>query len=288
MDSMSVDVQTCNFLNRGLMGIFAHSPGLDINVLQKIDWHWLETRCSPTELSSGSMMAWTQTLSDGSHLIARVVRTPLAGEHASWSVRAIVVETNTYSELIDRMAHCLSDDNFWNRQCFVDGTATQVPKWDRDDAIQANDVALVKAAIAQVKSEGIARIDRTTSCDPWELTVRSPAALQGANRTRLRWIVGFDSFPRGTHLVAGRYASHVGRNKTKVRSAPSKKLQTISPTHLQTNPKLIGLKSEDPEVEGEWEVSRIRSTRYHVIVPATCILVILGSILFAVFRVRFI
>ncbi|MEN9668583.1 MAG: hypothetical protein RLZZ386_490, partial [Planctomycetota bacterium] len=60
MNSTGVDVQTCIFLNRGLMGIFARSQEIDAEVLQKIDWQWLETRCSPTELSSGLMMAWSQ------------------------------------------------------------------------------------------------------------------------------------------------------------------------------------------------------------------------------------
>ena len=284
MDSMSVDVQTCIFLNRGLMGIFAHSEGIETEVIRKLDWHWLETRCSPTDLSSGSMMAWTQTLSDGSHLIARVVRTPLAGEHASWSVRAIVVETNTYSELIDRMAHCLSDDNFWNRQCFVDGTATQVPNWDRDDAIQANDVALVKAAIAQVKSEGIARIDRTTSCEPWELTVRIPAVLRGSNRIRIRWLVGFDNFPRGMQVVAGRYASRIPQSKSSVTSSSS-----ISPSagHREVIPKTGVSKVEEVESEPEWQVSVNRSQRFRFVVPASCLLVICVSILFAVYRIHF-
>lgn len=94
------------------MGIFARSQEIDAEVLQKIDWQWLETRCSPTELSSGLMMAWSQELSDGSNLIARVIRSAPKGTHASWSIRAIVVDAITYSELIDRMEHCLSDDNF--------------------------------------------------------------------------------------------------------------------------------------------------------------------------------
>ena len=266
------------------MGNFARSQEIDAEVLQKIDWHWLETRCSPTDLSSGSMMAWTQTLSDGSHLIARVVRTPLAGEHASWSVRAIVVETNTYSELIERMAHCLSDDNFWNRQCFVDGVATRLPNWDRDDAIPAKDIALVKAAIAEVKSEGLARIDRTVDCETWELTVRIPAVLQGSNRTRLRWLVGFDNFPRGTHLVAGRYASRIPQRNSSRTSSSS-----ISPSTRprQASPKVGASKVEEVESEPEWQLSVIRLPRFRFVIPVSCVLVISVTILFAVYRIRF-
>ena len=284
MNSTGVDVQTCIFLNRGLMGNFARSQEIDAEVLQKIDWHWLETRCSPTDLSSGSMMAWTQTLSDGSHLIARVVRTPLAGEHASWSVRAIVVETNTYSELIERMAHCISDDNFWNRQCFVDGVATRLPNWDRDDAIPAKDIALVKAAIAEVKSEGLARIDRTVDCETWELTVRIPAVLQGSNRTRLRWLVGFDNFPRGTHLVAGRYASRIPQRNSSRTSSSS-----ISPSTRprQASPKVGASKIEELESEPEWQLSVIRLPRFRFVIPVSCVLVISVTILFAVYRIRF-
>ena len=265
------------------MGNFARSQEIDAEVLQKIDWHWLETRCSPTDLSSGSMMAWTQTLSDGSHLIARVVRTPLAGEHASWSVRAIVVETNTYSELIERMAHCLSDDNFWNRQCFVDGVATRLPNWDRDDAIPAKDIALVKAAIAEVKSEGLARIDRTVDCETWELTVRIPAVLQGSNRTRLRWLVGFDNFPRGTHLVAGRYASRIPPSKSSGASSSS-----IAPSTLPraVSPKVGASKVEEVESEPEWQVSVNQLQRFRFVVPVSCLLVICVAILFAVYRIR--
>ena len=281
---MGVDVQTCVFLNRGLMGNFARSQEIDAEVLQKIDWHWLETRCSPTDLSSGSMMAWTQTLSDGSHLIARVVRTPLAGEHASWSVRAIVVETNTYSELIERMAHCLSDDNFWNRQCFVDGVATRLPNWDRDDAIPAKDIALAKAAIAEVKSEGLARIDRTVDCETWELTVRIPAVLQGSNRTRLRWLVGFDNFPRGTHLVAGRYASRIPQSNSTRDSSSSIAPSTLS---RQTIPKAGASIVEEVDSEPEWQVSVIRSSRFRFVIPVSCLLVICVAILFAVYRIHF-
>ena len=283
MNSMGVDVQTCVFLNRGLMGIFARSQEIDAEVLQKIDWQWLETRCSPTDLSSGSMMAWSHVLSDGSNLIARVIRSAPKGTHASWSIRAIVVETNTYSELIERMAHCLSDDNFWNRQCFVDGTATQVPNWDRDDAIPANDVALVKAAIADVKSEGVARIDQTVDCEPWELAVRIPAALQGSNRTRLRWIVGFDNFPRGTHLVAGRYASRIPPSKSSGASSSS-----IAPSTLPraVSPKVGASKVEEVESEPEWQVSVNQLQRFRFVVPVSCLLVICVAILFAVYRIR--
>ena len=281
---MGVDVQTCVFLNRGLMGIFARSQEIDAEVLQKIDWQWLETRCSPTDLSSGSMMAWSQLLSDGSNLIARVIRSAPKGTHASWSIRAIMVDTNTYSELIDRMAHCLSDDIFWNRQCFVDGTATQVPNWDRDDAIPANDVALVKAAIADVKSEGVARIDQTVDCEPWELAVRIPAALQGSNRTRLRWIVGFDNFPRGTHLVAGRYASRIPHSKSSGASSSS-----IAPSTLPraVSPKVGASKVEEVESEPEWQVSVNQLQRFRFVVPVSCLLVICVAILFAVYRIRF-
>ena len=281
---MGVDVQTCVFLNRGLMGIFARSQEIDAEVLQKIDWQWLETRCSPTDLSSGSMMAWSQLLSDGSNLIARVIRSAPKGTHASWSIRAIMVDTNTYSELIDRMAHCLSDDIFWNRQCFVDGTATQVPNWDRDDAIPANDVALVKAAIADVKSEGVARIDQTVDCEPWELAVRIPAALQGSNRTRLRWIVGFDNFPRGTHLVAGRYASRIPPSKSSGASSSS-----IAPSTLPraVSPKVGASKVEEVESEPEWQVSVNQLQRFRFVVPVSCLLVICVAILFAVYRIRF-
>ena len=284
MNSTGVDVQTCVFLNRGLMGIFARSQEIDAEVLQKIDWQWLETRCSPTDLSSGSMMAWSHVLSDGSNLIARVIRSAPKGTHASWSIRAIVVDTNTYSELIDRMAHCLSDDIFWNRQCFVDGTATQVPNWDRDDAIPANDVALVKAAIADVKSEGVARIDQTVDCDPWELAVRIPAALQGSNRTRLRWIVGFDNFPRGTHLVAGRYASRIPPSKSSGASSSS-----IAPSTLPraVSPKVGASKVEEVESEPEWQVSVNQLQRFRFVVPVSCLLVICVAILFAVYRIRF-
>ena len=280
---MGVDVQTCVFLNRGLMGIFARSQEIDAEVLQKIDWQWLETRCSPTDLSSGSMMAWSHVLSDGSNLIARVIRSAPKGTHASWSIRAIVVDTNTYSELIDRMAHCLSDDNFWNRPCFVDGTATQVPNWDRDDAIPANDFALVKAAIADVKSEGVARIDQTVDCDPWELAVRIPAALQGSNRTRLRWIVGFDNFPRGTHLVAGRYASRIPPSKSSGASSSS-----IAPSTLPraVSPKVGASKVEEVESEPEWQVSVNQLQRFRFVVPVSCLLVICVVILFAVYRIR--
>ena len=280
---MGVDVQTCVFLNRGLMGIFARSQEIDAEVLQKIDWQWLETRCSPTDLSSGSMMAWSQLLSDGSNLIARVIRSAPKGTHASWSIRAIMVDTNTYSELIDRMAHCLSDDIFWNRQCFVDGTATQVPNWDRDDAIPANDVALVKAAIADVKSEGVARIDQTVDCEPWELAVRIPAALQGSNRTRLRWIVGFDNFPRGTHLVAGRYASRIPPSKSSGASSSS-----IAPSTLPraVSPKVGTSKVEEVESEPEWQVSVNQLRRFRFVVPVSCLLVICVAILFAVYRIR--
>ena len=284
MNSMGVDVQTCVFLNRGLMGIFARSQEIDAEVLQKIDWQWLETRCSPTDLSSGSMMAWSHVLSDGSNLIARVIRSAPKGTHASWSIRAIVVDTNTYSELIDRMAHCLSDDIFWNRQCFVDGTATQVPNWDRDDAIPANDVALVKAAIAEVKSEGLARIDRTVDCETWELTVRIPAVLQGSNRTRLRWLVGFDNFPRGTHLVAGRYASRIPPSKSSGASSSS-----IAPSTLPraVSPKVGASKVEEVESEPEWQVSVNQLQRFRFVVPVSCFLVICVAILFAVYRIRF-
>ena len=284
MNSTGVDVQTCVFLNRGLMGIFARSQEIDAEVLQKIDWQWLETRCSPTDLSSGSMMAWSQLLSDGSNLIARVIRSAPKGTHASWSIRAIMVDTNTYSELIDRMAHCLSDDIFWNRQCFVDGTATQVPNWDRDDAIPANDFALVKAAIADIKSEGVARIDQTVDCDPWELAVRIPAALQGSNRTRLRWIVGFDNFPRGTHLVAGRYASRIPPSKSSGASSSS-----IAPSTLPraVSPKVGASKVEEVESEPEWQVSVNQLQRFRFVVPVSCLLVICGAILFAVYRIRF-
>ena len=284
MNSMGVDVQTCVFLNRGLMGIFARSQEIDAEVLQKIDWQWLETRCSPTDLSSGSMMAWSHVLSDGSNLIARVIRSAPKGTHASWSIRAIVVDTNTYSELIDRMAHCLSDDNFWSRHCFVDGTATQVPNWDRDDAIPANDVALVKAAIADVKSEGVARIDQTVDCEPWELAVRIPAALQGSNRTRLRWIVGFDNFPRGTHLVAGRYASRIPPSKSSGASSSS-----IAPSTLPraVSPKVGASKVEEVESEPEWQVSVNQLQRFRFVVPVSCLLVICVAILLAVYRIRF-
>ncbi len=280
---MGVDVQTCVFLNRGLMGIFARSQEIDAEVLQKIDWQWLETRCSPTELSSGSMMAWSHVLSDGSNLIARVIRSAPKGTHASWSIRAIVVDTNTYSELIDRMAHCLSDDIFWNLPCFVDGTATQVPNWDRDDAIPANDFALVKAAIADVKSEGVARIDQTVDCEPWELAVRIPAALQGSNRTRLRWIVGFDNFPRGTHLVAGRYASRIPPSKSSGASSSS-----IAPSTLPraVSPKVGTSKVEEVESEPEWQVSVNQLRRFRFVVPVSCLLVICVAILFAVYRIR--
>ena len=283
MNSMGVDVQTCVFLNRGLMGIFARSQENDAEVLQKIDWQWLETRCSPTDLSSGSMMAWSHVLSDGSNLIARVIRSAPKGTHASWSIRAIVVDTNTYSELIDRMAHCLSDDIFWNRPCFVDGTATQVPNWDRDDAIPANDFALVKAAIADIKSEGVARIDQTVDCDPWELAVRIPAALQGSNRTRLRWIVGFDNFPRGTHLVAGRYASRIPPSKSSGASSSS-----IAPSTLPraVSPKVGASKVEEVESEPEWQVSVNQLQRFRFVVPVSCLLVICVAILFAVYRIR--
>ena len=280
---MGVDVQTCVFLNRGLMGIFARSQEIDAEVLQKIDWQWLETRCSPTDLSSGSMMAWSHVLSDGSNLIARVIRSAPKGTHASWSIRAIVVDTNTYSELIDRMAHCLSDDIFWNLPCFVDGTATQVPNWDRDDAIPANDFALVKAAIADVKSEGVARIDQTVDCEPWELAVRIPAALQGSNRTRLRWIVGFDNFPRGTHLVAGRYASRIPPSKSSGASSSS-----IAPSTLPraVSPKVGASKVEEVESEPEWQVSVNQLQRFRFVVPVSCLLVICVAILFAVYRIR--
>ena len=280
---MGVDVQTCVFLNRGLMGIFARSQEIDAEVLQKIDWQWLETRCSPTDLSSGSMMAWSHVLSDGSNLIARVIRSAPKGTHASWSIRAIVVDTNTYSELIDRMAHCLSDDIFWNRPCFVDGTATQVPNWDRDDAIPANDFALVKAAIADVKREGVARIDQTVDCEPWELAVRIPAALQGSNRTRLRWIVGFDNFPRGTHLVAGRYASRIPPSKSSGASSSS-----IAPSTLPraVSPKVGASKVEEVESEPEWQVSVNQLQRFRFVVPVSCLLVICVAILFAVYRIR--
>ena len=280
---MGVDVQTCVFLNRGLMGIFARSQEIDAEVLQKIDWQWLETRCSPTELSSGSMMAWSHVLSDGSNLIARVIRSAPKGTHASWSIRAIVVDTNTYSELIDRMAHCLSDDIFWNLPCFVDGTATQVPNWDRDDAIPANDFALVKAAIADVKREGVARIDQTVDCEPWELAVRIPAALQGSNRTRLRWIVGFDNFPRGTHLVAGRYASRIPPSKSSGASSSS-----IAPSTLPraVSPKVGTSKVEEVESEPEWQVSVNQLQRFRFVVPVSCLLVICVAILFAVYRIR--
>ena len=283
MNSMGVDVQTCVFLNRGLMGIFARSQEIDAEVLQKIDWQWLETRCSPTDLSSGSMMAWSHVLSDGSNLIARVIRSAPKGTHASWSIRAIVVDTNTYSELIDRMAHCLSDDIFWNRPCFVDGTATQVPNWDRDDAIPANDFALVKAAIADVKREGVARIDQTVDCDPWELAVRIPAALQGSNRTRLRWIVGFDNFPRATHLVAGRYASRIPPSKSSGASSSS-----IAPSTLPraVSPKVGASKVEEVESEPEWQVSVNQLQRFRFVVPVSCLLVICVAILFAVYRIR--
>ena len=280
---MGVDVQTCVFLNRGLMGIFARSQEIDAEVLQKIDWQWLETRCSPTELSSGSMMAWSHVLSDGSNLIARVIRSAPKGTHASWSIRAIVVDTNTYSELIDRMAHCLSDDIFWNLPCFVDGTATQVPNWDRDDAIPANDFALVKAAIADVKREGVARIDQTVDCEPWELAVRIPAALQGSNRTRLRWIIGFDNFPRGTHLVAGRYASRIPPSKSSGASSSS-----IAPSTLPraVSPKVGASKVEEVESEPEWQVSVNQLQRFRFVVPVSCLLVICVAILFAVYRIR--
>ncbi len=280
---MGVDVQTCVFLNRGLMGIFARSQEIDAEVLQKIDWQWLETRCSPTDLSSGSMMAWSHVLSDGSNLIARVNRSAPKGTHASWSIRAIVVDTNTYSELIDRMAHCLSDDIFWNLPCFVDGTATQVPNWDRDDAIPANDFALVKAAIADVKREGVARIDQTVDCEPWELAVRIPAALQGSNRTRLRWIVGFDNFPRGTHLVAGRYASRIPPSKSSGASSSS-----IAPSTLPraVSPKVGASKVEEVESEPEWQVSVNQLQRFRFVVPVSCLLVICVAILFAVYRIR--
>lgn len=280
---MGVDVQTCVFLNRGLMGIFARSQEIDAEVLQKIDWQWLETRCSPTELSSGSMMAWSHVLSDGSNLIARVIRSAPKGTHASWSIRAIVVDTNTYSELIDRMAHCLIDDIFWNLPCFVDGTATQVPNWDRDDAIPANDFALVKAAIADVKREGVARIDQTVDCEPWELAVRIPAALQGSNRTRLRWIVGFDNFPRGTHLVAGRYASRIPPSKSSGASSSS-----IAPSTLPraVSPKVGTSKVEEVESEPEWQVSVNQLQRFRFVVPVSCLLVICVAILFAVYRIR--
>ncbi len=283
MNSTGVDVQTCIFLNRGLMGIFAYSEGIETEVLGNLDWQWLETRCSPTELSSGSMMAWTQTLSDGSHLIARVMREAPAGSRASWSVRAIVVDSNTYSELIDRMAHCLSDDNFWSRQCFVDGTATQLPNWDRDNAVQPNDLALVKAAIAQIQSEGIARIDRTTECEPWELTVRIPAALRGSNRSRMRWLVGFDNFPRGMQVVAGRYASRIPRSNASETSSSS-----ISPSTLPraVSPKVGASRVEEVESEPEWQVSVIRSSRFRFVIPVSCLLVICVAILFAVYRIR--
>jgi hypothetical protein len=265
------------------MGIFARSQEIDAEVLQKIDWQWLETRCSPTELSSGSMMAWSHVLSDGSNLIARVIRSAPKGTHASWSIRAIVVDTNTYSELIDRMAHCLSDDIFWNLPCFVDGTATQVPNWDRDDAIPANDFALVKAAIADVKREGVARIDQTVDCEPWELAVRIPAALQGSNRTRLRWIVGFDNFPRGTHLVAGRYASRIPPSKSSGASSSS-----IAPSTLPraVSPKVGTSKVEEVESEPEWQVSVNQLRRFRFVVPVSCLLVICVAILFAVYRIR--
>jgi len=284
MNSTGVDVQTCIFLNRGLMGNFARSQEIDAEVLQKIDWQWLETRCSPTDLSSGSMMAWSQALSDGSNLIARVIRSAPKGTHASWSIRAIVIDAITYSELIDRMEHCLSDDNFWNRQCFVDGIATGLPNWDRDDAIPANDIALVKAAIAEVKSEGVARIDQTVDCEPWEFAVRIPAALQGSNRTRLRWIVGFDNSPRGTHLVAGRYASRIPQRNSSTTSSSS-----ISPSSLsrQTSPKAGASRVEDVDSEPEWQVSMIRSSRFRFVIPVSCLLVICVTILFAVYRIRF-
>lgn len=266
------------------MGVFACSEGIETEVLKKIDWHWLETRCSPTDLSSASMMAWTQLLSDGSHLIARVIRTAPAVSGASWSVRAIVVDSIVYTELIVRMAHCLGDDNFWNRQCFVDGTATQVPNWDRDVAIAANDLALVKVAIAQIQSEGIARIDRTNECEPWQLTVRIPAALRGSNRMRIRWLVGFDNFPRGIQLLAGRYASRVTQSKSTLKNSLPNQL---SGTRQHSAQKSNNSKVEEVESDPEWQVSVNRSQRSHFVVPVSCLLVICATIFFALYRVRF-
>lgn len=141
----------------------------------------------------------------------------------------------------------------------------------------------MKAVIADLKSKGVARIDQTDDCDPWELAVRIPAALQGSNRTRLRWIVGFDNFPRGTHLVAGRYALRVSHSKSSGASS-----SPISPSTLsrQTSPKAGTLRVEAVDSEPEWQVSMVRSSRFRFLIPVSCLLVICVTILFAVYRIR--
>ena len=97
-------------------------------------------------------------------------------------------------------------------------------------------------------------------------------------------IVGFDNFPRGTHLVAGRYASRIPPSKSSGASSSS-----IAPSTLPraVSPKVGTSKVEEVESEPEWQVSVNQLQRFRFVVPVSCLLVICVVILFAVYRIHF-
>ncbi len=279
---MNREVQTCMFLNRGLMGFFACSEDVEKDELRKLDWHWLETRSSAADVQAGPVMAWMQPLRNDLRFVARLVRSAPSGLVARWSIRAIVVNTDTYEWLLDRLVNCIGDEEFWTDASFSNGIPIRLPEWMKSADASGTDRAQITNALSQVKNEGLARIDRTSDCEPWALAVQIPSMLRGDARVRLRWLVGFDHFPRGTHVVAGRFASRAPHD---LPSAPSPRISTST-----NNPSRASLDTEQAKSKGEddvlWHARLEEPSRFRLVIPAICVLVIIGAVVLAIVRVH--
>ncbi len=285
---MSGVAQTCIFLNRGLMGIASFSDEsdfIDIVELRKLNWRWLETQSSPADVPAGNVMAWMQPLSRGATMVAKLVRSAPSESAARWSIHAIVLNSDSYAWLIDRLATCIADDDFWSHSAFSDGEPVELPPWDSSSPLPPSGLVPLRAAIARVKEEGIARIDRTQECEPWEFVLRAPSSLRGEDRVRLRWLVGFDHFPRGTHIVSGRFAAADGPIKTRIPMTAPKK----APIHVgNPMPGSTVVVPIDPPYKDfpAWKAKIDRQGRIRFLVPAACMLVIVGAVAFAFIRLR--
>ena len=230
-------------------------------------------------------MAWMQPLSRGATLVARLVRSAPSGTAARWSIHAIVLNSDSYAWLIDRLATCVADDDFWNHSAFTSGEAVELPPWEPSTPLPPSNRTQLRTAIARIKEEGIARVDRSEGCEPWDFVVRAPSSLRGDDRVRLRWLVGFDHFPRGSHIVSGRFASAVGQVKARTPIAAPEKDKPRGTTPV-SDPTVAQPCEPDYDEFPTWKAKMDRPDWTRLLVPTACVVVMIGVVVLAIVRIR--
>ena len=193
---MSPRADTLVYVRKRLMALHRAGDGVLAMEREAMQWDWLERALPDRALPRGLLAAWARPLPSGRVALFRICTSGTMPHGVAWAVGVLVVESDAYAWLLQRIGTAVRDEAAWT----VDGVvrmAQALPDWHEDQA----GTAAPKVVDRLARGQTVVMPQTDDGSDATAQALAVVHAIGSQVLERIGWSVGLPVAPPECRLV---------------------------------------------------------------------------------------